>query len=131
MKARFAASVLCLGLGIPAPSYAAVTPELLLSSPWCTFKYNKVSGYSSSTRVTFSPNGMWSSGSRGEGGSSGRAGSVYGQRDSGNGGRWAVQQGELYMSEGAQMEHVRTVVKRNNNGFPIIVADGVEYSQCQ
>jgi hypothetical protein len=131
MKASVAASVLCLGLGISAPSQAAVTPDLLLSSAWCTFKYNKVSGYSSSTRVTFNSNGVWASGSRGEGGSSGRSGSVYSQRDSGDGGRWAVQNGELFMSGGGQMEHVRTIVKRNNNGFPIIVADGVEYSQCQ
>ena len=129
MKAAVAA--LCLGLGISVSSHAAVTPELLLSSAWCTFKYNKVSGYSSSTRVTFSQNGMWSSGARGEGGSSGRYGSVYSQRDSGNGGRWAVQNGELFMSEGAQMEHVQTVVKRNSNGYPVIVADGIEYSMCQ
>ncbi len=24
-----------------------------------------------------------------------------------------------------------SVLKRNNNGYPIIVADGVEYSQCR
>jgi hypothetical protein len=36
------------------------------------------------------------------------------------------------MSDGAApLEPVRTILKRNNNGHPIIVADGVEYSQCR
>jgi len=25
----------------------------------------------------------------------------------------------------------QTVLKRNNNGYPVIVADGIEYSQCR
>ena len=114
-----------------APAHAGVTPDLLLSSAWCTFKYNKVTGYSNTTRVRFSPNGTYTVGGRAEGGSSGRYGSVASQSDSGGGGRWAVQQGELFMSDGGGMEHVQTVVKRNSSGYPIIVADGVEYSQCQ
>ena len=108
-----------------------VSNELLLSSAWCTFTYNKVSGTSRSKRVTFSPNGMWSMGGRAESYSSGRSGSVAGQTDSGGGGEWRVQNGELFMSEGGQLEHVQTVLRRNNNGYPIIVADGVEYSQCR
>ena len=70
--------------------------------------------------------------SRGEGGSSNKYGSVYSQRDGASGGGWKVQRGELFMAEGgAPLEHVQTLVKRNSNGYPIIVADGVEYSQCR
>jgi hypothetical protein len=54
------------------------------------------------------------------------------QRNSAGGGLWRVDKGELYLSEGrGQLEPVRTVLKRNNNGYPVIVADGVEYSQCR
>jgi hypothetical protein len=110
---------------------AGISPDLLLSSAWCTFKYNKITGYSNTTRVRFSANGTYATGGRGEGGSSGRYGSVASQADSRVGGRWAVQEGELFMSDGGQMGHVQTLVKRNSNGYPVIVADGVEYSQCQ
>ena len=127
-----AASALVTLLVFSAPARAGgVSPDLLLSSAWCTFKYNKVTGYSNTTRVRFNPNGTYVMGGRAEGGSSGRAGSVYSQNDSGGGGRWAVQQGELFMSEGGRMEHVQTVIRRNSNGYPVIVADGVEYTQCQ
>jgi hypothetical protein len=123
---------LCGLIGLTAPGHAGgISPDLLLSSAWCTFKYNKVSGYSNSKRVTFNPNGMWFVGSRGEGGSSGRYGSIASQSDASGGGRWKVERGELFMSEGGQLEHVQTLVKRNNNGYPVIVADGIEYSQCQ
>ena len=105
--------------------------ELLLSSAWCTFTYNKVSGYSSTKRVRFSANGTYTMGSRAEGSSSGRYGSVAGQSDASGGGRWKVERGELFLSEGGPFEHVQTVLKRNSNGYPVIVADGIEYSQCQ
>ena len=36
------------------------------------------------------------------------------------------------MSKGnGELGLVRTVVKRNSSGYPIIIADGVEYSQCK
>lgn len=128
--ARLILAVFCAAAAGPAAA-GGMSNELLLSSAWCTFTYNKISGTSRSKRVTFSPNGMWSMGGRAESYSSGRSGSVAGQTDSGGGGQWRVQNGELFMSEGGQLEHVQTVLKRNNNGYPIIVADGVEYSQCR
>jgi hypothetical protein len=116
---------------VAAPAYGGgLSADLLLSSAWCTFKYSKISGYSNTTRVRFNPNGMYSTGGRAEGGASGRSGSIASQRDSTGGGRWKVERGEFYMSEGGPLEQVQTVLKRNNNGHPIIVADGVEYSQC-
>jgi hypothetical protein len=131
MRFAIAAALLAAPLALPALA-GGVTNELMLSSAWCTFTYNKTTGYSNTKRVAFAPNGAWFSGARGEGGSSGANGSVYSQRDSRAGGAWKVQRGELYMSEGgAPLEPVQTLVKRNSNGYPIIVADGVEYSQCR
>lgn len=115
-----------------APAMAGgLTSQLLLSSAWCSFSYNQTSGYSKTTRVRFNANGTFSSGGRGEGGSSGPWGSVASQKDSSAGGYWRVDRGELYMSDGGPLEPVQTRLKRNGNGYPIIVADGVEYSQCR
>jgi len=134
--------LLTAGIAVAA-AFAAVLPahaqtpeqrfaQLLLSSPWCSMRYNKVSGTSRQTRVQFFNNGTWRSGGRGETYSSGQYGSVAGQSNSANGGRWAVQRGMFLMSEGAgQMGQVQVDVKQNSNGYPIIVADGTEYSQCR
>ena len=108
--------------------------QLLLSSPWCSFSYNKISGASHTSRVQFSQNGTWSSGSRGETYSSGQYGSVAGQHDGQAGGQWQVQDGQLLMSAPPQsyaLTPVSLQVKQNSNGYPILVADGVEYSQCR
>ncbi|HEV8097183.1 MAG TPA: hypothetical protein VGP71_15750 [Burkholderiales bacterium] len=122
---------LMLGLS-PSADAGGMSNELLLSSTWCHFTYNKTTGYSHSKRVRFNANGTYSTGSRGEGSSSGSGGSMASQRDSAAAGMWKVMNGELFMSEGAGgLEHVQTVLKRNSNGYPIIVADGAEYSQCR
>lgn len=127
----FLVAATLLATALPAQA-GGISSDLLLSGAWCTFSYNKITGYSKSTRVRFSPDGTYGMGSRGEGYSSGPYGSIASQRDAGEGGRWKVVNGELYLSEGyGELEHVRTVLKRNSNGFPVIVADGVEYSQCE
>jgi hypothetical protein len=121
-----------VSLFVPAAHAGGMSNELLLSSAWCTFAYNKVSGRSSTKRVTFGANGTWSQAANSEGVSSNKYGSVYGSSNAVAAGGWRVHQGELYMSEGAGgLEPVATVLKRNSNGYPIIVADGVEYSQCR
>ena len=117
---------------IPAADAGGMSNDLLLSSMWCHFTYNKTTGYSHQKRVRFNANGTYSTGSRGEGSSSGSGGSMASQRDSAASGLWRVMNGELFMSEGAGgLEQVQTVLKRNSNGYPIIVADGAEYSQCR
>ena len=132
MKTLAVCASAALVLMAPADASAGgLSNELMLSSAWCTFRYNKMSGSSTGRRVVFSPNGTYSVSSQSESYSSGRAGSVAGQSNASGGGRWRVQGGELYMSEGGQFEHVDTVLKRNSNGYPIIVADGTEYSQCR
>ncbi|MBM4134167.1 MAG: hypothetical protein FJ245_10395 [Nitrospira sp.] len=118
----------------PTDAPSAQLSQLLLSSAWCSFTYNKVSGASHSTRVQFSANGHWSAGSRGETYSSGPAGSVAGQHDDGAGGQWAVQQGQLFMSnppDTPALTSVDLTIERNSNGYPILTADGKEYSQCR
>ena len=125
----FLAAVLA---ALAGPAFAGgMSNELLLSSAWCTFSYNKTTGYSNAKRYAFRPDGTYATGSRAEGGSSGPYGSIASQRDGQGGGRWRVQNGELFMSEGGPFEQVTTALRRNSNGYPVIVADGVEYSQCR
>ena len=123
--------IACIAVALPAQA-GGISNELLLSSAWCSFSYNQTTGYSNTTRVQFRKNGTYSTGGRAEGYSSGRSGTYASQNDSRGNGRWKVIKGELYLSEGAgQLGLVRTVVKRNSSGYPIITADGAEYSQCK
>ena len=117
--------------GASAPALAGgMSNQLLLSSVWCSFSYNQISGTTRTTRAKFHANGTYAFGNQRESLSSGQYGSVYGQ-GGGGGGRWQVKGGELYMGEGGgPLEPVQTVLKRNSKGYPIIVADGVEYMQC-
>lgn len=126
--------------GKPSPGAKADRPgqdqlaQLLLSSAWCSFSYNKVSGASHSSRAQFFPDGTWSASARGETYSSGPAGSVAGQHDSGGRGQWKVEQGRLFMSnppEAPALAPVDLTVARNSSGYPILTADGTEYSQCR
>lgn len=108
--------------------------RLLLSSAWCSFSYNKVSGSSSSKRVAFSRNGSWSLNGRAEGYSSGYGGTMASQSDSEAGGQWRVENGRLFMSslpDSPELAPVKIAITRNSNGSPIISADGVEYSMCR
>lgn len=124
----------------PAQPPARSTPagndqlsRLLLSSAWCWLKY--ASGNTYTERIVFAANGTWSSNKESE---------IYGRNDSagtsahavgvgGDTGQWAVKGGQLYMSdppETPQLVAVPLQVTRNSNGYPILTADGKEYSQC-
>ena len=105
---------------------------LLTSSAWCSFSYNQYSGVSHQERVVFAGDGTWASGSRGESYSSGPNGTVAGQSDSGDGGRWEVRGERLFLSAGgAPLEDAGLSVSRNSNGFPILRSGGKEYAQCR
>lgn len=107
--------------------------QLLLSSAWCSFSYNQVSGASQTSRVRFFADGSWARGARGETYSSGRHGTVSGQTDSQDGGNWQVRSGRLYLShppETPDLEPLDLRVSYNSNGFPILTVDGKEYSSC-
>jgi hypothetical protein len=107
--------------------------RLLLSSAWCSFTYNQRTGSSRSERFVYSPNGTWSTGSRAETYNSGANGTVSGQTDGSNGGRWEVRDGQLYMATW-QMPQLQPLVgwrvTQNSNGYPIINYNGKEYSSC-
>ena len=127
-----AATLCLLATPVAAQSQEAAFSQLLQSSPWCTFRYNKITGYSNSTRYRFYENGSYAVSSQGEGYSSGAGGTFSSQNNSGNSGRWAVRDGLFLMSKGqGEMGTVTVSVRNNSNGAPIIVADGVEYSQCR
>lgn len=107
--------------------------QLLTSSAWCSFSYNKISGTSAQTRVQYFRNGTWSLGGQTETYNSGANGTVAGQYNSNNGGLWEVRNGQLYGSYGnAPVELVQPFsVTRNSNGYPILNVLGKEYSSCQ
>lgn len=107
--------------------------RLLTSSAWCWLKY--ASGNTYQERIVFSANGTWSSNRESEiYGSNQYAGtSAHSVGASGAGGQWAVKGGQLYMSsppEEPSLSPVPLQVTRNSNGYPIITADGKEYSSC-
>lgn len=107
--------------------------QLLMSSAWCWLKY--ASGNTYQERIVFSSNGTWSSNKQSEiYGSNQYAGtSAHAVGAGGAQGQWAVKGGQLYLSdppETPQLVPVPLQITRNSNGYPIITADGKEYSQC-
>ncbi len=123
-----------------APSGSAQDQQLrllLLSSPWCSFSYSQTSGSTSTSRNVFHPDGRLSVNTNREGGtvnqyggSSTPSGSVYSQSQGGGTIGWQVRGGQLYLDAGDGFQQVPLSVSRNSNGYPIIKADGKEYSQC-
>jgi hypothetical protein len=108
--------------------------QLLLSSAWCSFSYSSASGTTRTTRVVFGRDGTWSLGGNRETQWSGPNGSYYGQNGSAGAGRWAVKNGQLFMSnppETPELSPVVLTIKQNSSGYPIITADGTEYSMCK
>ena len=94
--------------------------------------YRLLEHHEDSLQIRFNKNGAYSTGSRAAGTTSGKYGRYSSQKDAGSADKWKVGKGELYISEGyGQLAQVRTVVKLDSNGYPIIVTDGVEYSQCR
>jgi hypothetical protein len=135
---------------LAAPRAPAATPEppgndqdaqlraFLLSSAWCSFSYNKVSGSTNTSRNVFLANGILMIGTNREGGTvnqngggAGANGSYYSQSQGGQQARWQVQGGQLYVDLGQGMQAVPMQITRNSSGYPIITASGTEYSQCQ
>lgn len=108
--------------------------KLLLSSPWCTFSFNKTTGYSKSTRYQFFENGTVQVGGQSEGYSSGYGGSMASQHDTSSTIRWEVRKGQLFLASpetNGQFVAAPFESYKNSNGYPILRANGVEYSQCK
>jgi hypothetical protein len=105
--------------------------QLLLSSAWCSFHYNKNTGTTNQSRAVFQPDGTLRLGTDAQTYNSGAAGSVAGQYQTGSGMRWAVQNGRLLIDSGEGFQDVALQVNRNSAGNPILVADGKEYAACR
>ncbi len=128
----------------PAPRAAAGSAQdqqlrdLLLSSAWCSFSYSQTSGSTSTSRNVFLADGRLLVNTNHEGGTvnqygggSTPNGSVYSQAQGGGTYRWQVQGWQLYLDGGEGFQAVPLSIARNSNGYPIITADGKEYSQCR
>ncbi len=109
--------------------------QLLTSSAWCSFSYSGAgagssSGTTSTERVVFRADG---SGTRTSGRESYYAnpdGSAYGSNLGGGAFRWRVAGGALAVSDETGESRLPLAVSRNANGYPIITANGKEYSMC-
>ena len=131
MRKAVAFALLLSAMHVSAQGTADPLARLLLSGPWCSFSYNKTTGYSKTTRVQFSTNGTYTLGGRSEGYSSGAGGTFGSQSDNTAAGRWQVQNSQLLMTEGdGPFELIETEVTHNSSGNPVIRADGVEYTRC-
>ena len=131
-RATAAAMLLAIPPGAAVAQSDAEIRQVLLSSAWCSFAYNKISGTSRTERVQFAADGTMSVASGAESFSSGRAGSVAGQSSGAQTLFWKVLGGDLHLSEDrSSWQGVGLEGKRNSNGSLILVADGKEYAQCR
>jgi hypothetical protein len=117
--------------GVAASAQDRQVAQLLQRSAWCSFSYNTVSGTSRTERVVFRADGTGARGSGAESYNSGNAGSVAGQSSSGEQFRWQVRGGVLNTTaDGVNWAQTRLQITTNSSGYPIITADGKEYSMC-
>ncbi len=123
------------GRGTAATPQDRQLAQLLQRSAWCSFSYSGVAGTSSGSshteRVVFRGDGSGARQTGGESYYSGSAGSVAGQSSGGEPFRWQVRNGVLLTSaDGVNWGQTALRVTQNSNGYPIINADGKEYSMC-
>ncbi len=106
--------------------------QVLTSSAWCAFSYNKVSGASSTRRVVFRNDGMVYTNAGGQTYSSGSGGSYAGQSSNGSAARWKVENQRLYgdAMDGAGYQDLGLTASRNSSGSIILNAGGREYTMC-
>lgn len=107
--------------------------QLLTSTAWCSFTYNKVSGTSTTRRVVFGGNGIMTINGGAETYSSGYGGTVAGQSSNRSAMRWKFENMRLYIDDGSGVgfQDVGLDATRNSNGAVILKADGREYSMCR
>jgi hypothetical protein len=107
--------------------------QILMSSAWCSFTYNKVSGTSATRRVVLRPDGIMTVNGGAETYSSGNGGTVAGQSSNGSTMRWKYEGLRLYLDDGsgAGFQDVGLTASRNSNGSIILMAAGREYAMCR
>ena len=107
--------------------------QILTSTAWCSFTYNKVSGTSTTRKVVFRPDGVMTVNGGAETYSSGYGGTVAGQSKSSNVMRWKLENLRMYVDQGdgAGFQDIGLNATRNSNGYVILHAGGREYSMCR
>jgi hypothetical protein len=107
--------------------------QILMSTAWCSFTYNKVSGTSTTRRVVLRPDGIMTINGGAETYSSGAGGTYAGQSSNANAMRWKYEGLRLYLDDGsgAGFQDVGLTATRNANGSIILMAAGREYAMCQ
>jgi len=125
------------GNGQPASGPVATTPQdqqivqLLSSRNWCYMRYSQAMGSTSTERVAFSADGRWAMATGRETALNTQSGSYYGNSNGAMRGTFRVQNGVLLMTEnGMQWEQYPLRIYQNSNGYPIVNANGKEYSGC-
>lgn len=114
-------------------SQDAEARQLLMSSAWCSFTYNKISGASTTRKAVFHPNGVLSLNGGAETYSSGYGGSYAGQSSSSGSMRWKFRNLRLYIDQGdgEGFQDTNLTAEKNSSGWPILHVDGREYSMCK
>lgn len=107
--------------------------QLLMSSAWCSFTYNKNTGTSSTRKVVFRQDGIMTVNGGLETYSSGYGGIAAGQSSSSGSMRWKLENLRMYVDrgDGAGFQDIGLTATRNSNGYPILHAAGSEYSMCR
>lgn len=106
--------------------------QVLTSSAWCSFTYNKVSGTSTTRKVVFRPDGVLTINGGAETYSSGYGGTYAGQSSSGAMMLWKVENLRLLIDQrnGSGFQDIGLTTSKNTNGYPILHAEGREYAMC-
>jgi hypothetical protein len=106
--------------------------QVLTSSAWCSFTYNKVSGTSTTRRVVFRTDGVMSINGGAETYSSGYGGTYAGQSSSGGTMLWKVENLRLLIDQrnGTGFQDIGLTTSKNSNGYVILHAEGREYAMC-
>lgn len=122
------------GKGSPQDDQAR---QMLMSSAWCSFSYRSTgsngSGVTNSSRVVFRPDGTMVIGSGSENYSAGWGGTAASQGSNQTAWRWKVENLRLFVDtgNGAGFQDVNLQAYKNSAGYPILKAQGQEFSMCR
>ena len=121
------------GAGDAGGKQDAQARQLLTSTGWCSFSYNKNSGVTAKRKVYFLPDGVMTINSGSELYSSGQAGTYASQSANAGAMRWKFENLRLLIDQGqgGGYEDVGLTATRNSNGSIILHADGREYAMCK
>ncbi len=106
--------------------------QVLTGSAWCSFTYNKVSGTSTTRKVVFRLDGVMTINGGAETYSSGYGGTYGGQSSSGGMMLWKVENLRLLIDQrnGTGFQDIGLTTSKNSNGYPVLHAEGREYTMC-